>query len=92
MADRVTFRNRGRRAAIAALAAGVAICYGTKFSPDGNSSPRSVPLPAGSLAVAVTDDDIARGWRVESVETDEEWDFSMPSGAVREARWWMQAN
>ena len=87
MADRVTFRIRGRRAAIAALAAGVAICYGTKFAPDGNSSPRSAPLPAGSAAVAVTDADIARGWRVESVATNENLSYEMPSDAAYVGNW-----
>ncbi len=44
--------------------------------------PRSAPVVA-----TVTEDDVARGWRVESVTTNETLSYAMPSNAVYVSNW-----
>ncbi len=48
-----------------------------------------MPMPPRSVPVVetVTDDDVARGWRVESVTTNETFSFAMPSNAVYVSNW-----
>ena len=48
-----------------------------------------VPMPPRSVPVVetVTEDDVARGWRVESVATNEPVSYTMPSNAVYVGNW-----
>ena len=48
-----------------------------------------MPLPPRSVPVvsAITEDDVARGWRVESVTTNETLSYAMPSNAVYVNNW-----
>ena len=78
----------------AAMAAIGIIGYGDKFSPTNNppnglSQPMMMfnPQPAGPT---VTETDVARGFSVVSVGTNEVFDFTMPSEGVRVAKWWLR--
>ena len=78
----------------AAMAAIGIIGYGDKFSPTNNppnglSQPMMMfnPQPAGPT---VTETDVARGFSVVSVGTNEVFDFTMPTDGVRVAKWWLR--
>ena len=79
----------------AAMAAIGIIGYGDKFSPTNNppnglSQPMMMmfnPQPAGPT---VTETDVARGFSVMSVGTNEVFDFTMPTDGVRVAKWWLR--
>ena len=77
---------------IAMAAIGI-IGYGDKFSPTNNppnglNQPMMMmfnPQPPGPT---VTETDVARGFSVVSVGTNEVFDFTMPTDGVRVAKWW----
>ena len=78
-----------------AMAAIGIIGYGDKFSPT-NNPPNGLnrpmvmmfnPQPAGPT---VTETDVARGFSVVSVGTNEVFDFAMPTDGVRVAKWWLR--
>jgi len=78
-----------------AMAAIGIIGYGDKFSPT-NNPPNGLnrpmmmmfnPKPPGST---VTEADVARGFSVVSVGTNEVFDFTMPTDGVRVAKWWLR--
>ena len=79
---------------IAMAAIGI-IGYGDKFSPTNNppnglNQPMMMmfnPQPPGST---VTETDVARGFSVVSVGTNEVFDFTMPTDGVRVAKWWLR--
>ena len=76
-----------------AMAAIGIIGYGDKFSPTNNppnglNQPMMMmfnPQPAGPT---VTETDVARGFSIVSVGTNEVFDFTMPTDGVRVAKWW----
>ena len=78
-----------------AMAAIGIIGYGDKFSPT-NNPPNGLnrpmmmmfnPQPAGPT---VTETDVARGFSVVSVGTNEVFDFARPTCGVRVAKWWLR--
>ena len=78
-----------------AMAAIGIIGYGDKFSPT-NNPPNGLnrpmmmmfnPQPAGPT---VTETDVARGFSVVSIGTNEVFDFTMPTDGVRVAKWWLR--
>ncbi len=46
-----------------------------------------MPLRSAPVVAAVTEDDVSRGWRVDSVTTNETVSYSMPSNAVYVGNW-----
>ena len=82
----------------AIVATGVAQKGGTNAPPNGASPPQMMGmLPQGHLplnlpgdggAVSVTSNDVARGFLLESVVTNDSYSYSMPTNGTRYARWW----
>ena len=85
--------------AFAIVATGVAQKGGTNAPPNGASPPQMMGmlpqglqplnLPGDGSAVSVTSDDVARGFLLESVVTNDSYSsYSMPTNGTRYARWW----
>ena len=84
--------------AFAIVATGVAQKGGTNAPPNGASPPQMMGmlpqglqplnLPGDDGAVSVTSDDVARGFLIESVVTNETYSYAMPTNGTRYARWW----
>ena len=78
-----------------ALAAIGIIGYGDKFSPTNNppnglNQPMMMMFNPQSPGPTVTETDVARGFSVVSVGTNEVFDFTMPTDGVRVAKWWLR--
>ena len=52
-----------------------------------NLPPMPMPPRSAPVVETVTEDDVARGWRVESVATNEPVSYTMPSNAVYVGNW-----
>ena len=84
--------------AFAIVATGVAQKGGTNAPPNGASPPQMMGmlpqglqplnLPGEGGAASVTSDDVARGFLLESVVTNDSYSYSMPTNGTRYARWW----
>ena len=85
--------------AAALVATGVAQKGGTNAPPNGASPPQmmmplhpqSFPplnLPGDGGVMSVTSNDVARGFLLESVITNDSYSFAMPTNGTRYARWW----
>ena len=80
---------RSRLAAFLLFAAVATVCAqkggNTNEPPRGASAPRIVETGA-----TVTPEDIARGYRLESVTTNAAYSYAMPSNGVRYSKWWLR--
>ena len=78
-----------------AMAAIGIIGYGDKFSPTNNppnglNQPMMMMFNPQTAGPTVTETDVARGFSVVSVGTNEVFDFTMPTDGVRVAKWWIR--
>jgi hypothetical protein len=94
--------HRSHLAAFLAFAIVATLCAqkqgGTNAPPNGASpqsmagmpTPGLVPLnlPGVGGAVSVTSDDVARGFLLESVSTNDSYSYAMPANGTRYGRWW----
>ena len=76
-----------------AMAAIGIIGYGDKFSPTNNppnglNQPMMMMFNPQSPGLTVNETDVARGFSVVSVGTNEVFDFTMPTDGARVAKWW----
>ena len=93
---------RPRLAAFLVFAIVATLCAqkqgGTNAPPNGASPPQMAGLPTPGLvplnlpgvsgAVAVTSNDVARGFMRESVITNDSYSYAMPTNGTRYGRWW----
>jgi len=81
-----------RKQSASALAVLVLLGVGTaldaqKTNGVNNLPPMPMPPRSAPIVATVTEDDVARGWRVECVTTNETLSYTMPSNAVYISNW-----